>query len=304
MHDTWTHFSVRLPLSQDAELRVELLLYTSEGGCLKFFFPRTGRGIALRAECERRVNAAAVAAQREEDAAAHRAADVPPARSASEQLPAAPASKKARVELRVAKGAALRSVLREVASLKNDHKMTEAQEKLAGAATGKVAGKRTISNRATELADLLFKAGGLETTRAVLDNLLSRGDVKQLLPEAVAKRRAEAADAKTARAMLEAAKAFFNQLMGQRRWVEGKWEQSKVHQGMTWVPGHWVYGGRRTDADRNAFWASAAAMLPRDIFESRGGRAAIHILDVSYRVIKQAAKLRGRWRIAARAGSC
>ena len=55
-----------------------------------------------------------------------------------------------------------------------------------------------------------------------------------------------------------------------------------------------AYGGRRTGADRNAFWASAAAMLPRDIFESRGGRAAIRILGVSYRVIKQAAAYRGQ----------
>ena len=69
--------------------------------------------------------------------------------------------------------------------------------------------------------------------------------------------------------------------------------QSKFHQGMPWAPGHWVYGGRRSDADRNAFWASAASMLPRDIFDSHGGKAAMRMLGVSYRVIKQAALYRG-----------
>ena len=123
--------------------------------------------------------------------------------------------------------------------------------------------------------------------------------------------RAEAADAKTARAMLDAAKAFFNQLMGKRKWVDGAWKQSKVHQGWTWVPGHWSHGGRRSDTDRNAFWASAAAMLPKDIFDSRGGRAAMRILGVSYRVVKQAASLRGQmedrgkgWKLLTSAPRC
>ena len=49
-----------------------------------------------------------------------------------------------------------------------------------------------------------------------------------------------------------------------------------------------VSGGRRSNTDRNAFWVSAAAMLPQDIFKSRGGRAAMRILGVQYRVIKAA----------------
>ena len=151
------------------------------------------------------------------------------------------------------------------------------------AETGQISGKKTISNRARDTADVLFKVGGLETTRAVLETLLSRTDVRQLLPEAVAKTRAQAADATTARAMLEAAKAFFNQLMGrQPRWVEGKWAKSKVHLGMTWVPGHYATGGRRSDTDRNAFWVSAAAMLPRDIFESRGGRKGYWLVKAQW----------------------
>ena len=256
-------------------------MHMGSGDTIMFYFERYGRGIGQRAEFVRRVTRAIAAAQSMHDMAA----DPTP--------PAAPALKKPRLEGREQKGAELRKLLREVSHLRWQDRNQAARERLEAAATGKVAGKKTISNRAGEMADVLFKVGGLETTRAVLDQLLSRNDVKQLLPQATAKMRAEAADAKTARAMLEAAKGFFNQLMGKsRKWEEGAWKQSKVHQGFTWVPGHWSQGGRRNDVDRNAFWASAAAMLPKDIFASRGGRAAMRILGVSYRVIKRAAACR------------
>ena len=38
----------------------------------------------------------------------------------------------------------------------------------------------------------------------------------------------------------------------------------------------------------------ARRLLPRDIFQSKGGRAAMRILEVPYRVIKQAATMRGK----------
>jgi hypothetical protein len=194
----------------------------------------------------------------------------------------------------VQQGSELREIMREVSKLRAALKPRAAQAKLESAETGKVAGKRITSQRAREMADLLFKCGGLETTRAVLEQLMTRSDVAQLQSDAVVKSRAKTADAKTARAMLEAAKAFFNQLMpGEKRLVPGKWQKSKLHSGMTWVHEHEVAGGRRSQADRNAFWAGAAALLPRDIFKSRGGRAAMRILGVQYRVIKKGAKLRG-----------
>jgi hypothetical protein len=281
---------------QDAELRNEAVVYLSNGDSRVFFFERTGQGVALRSQFERPLNDAVEASQKERDDAELRR----PAQTADAEQPAAPAEgsaagssqKKRRVETRDQKGAELRAVLRDVTRLRYEHKQDAASEKLESVRTGEVAGQRTISNRSREVADVLFKAGGLETTRAVLLHVLDRSDVKELLPDAVAKSRAKAADARTAAAMLEAAKAFFNQLMGRRKWVEGRWARSKIHQGMTWQPGHWAYGGRRTDADRNAFWASAAAMLPRDIFKSRGGKAAMRILGVSYRVVKQAAAYR------------
>ena len=255
----------------------------SSGDTVMFYFERTGRGMAQRTAFAQRLTRVVAAVQQLHDTPAT-VADPPPA---------APTPKKPRLEPREQQGAKLRKLLQEVSHLRWADRNQAARERLESAATGKVAGRKTISNRSGEMADLLFKVGGLETTRAVLEQLLSRRDVKQLLPEATAKSRAEAADAKTARAMLEAAKAFFNQLMGKsRRWVEGAWKPSTVHAGYTWKPGHWAQGGRRNNTDRNAFWASAAAMLPKDIFASRGGRAAMRILGVSYRVIKQGAAYR------------
>ena len=279
-----------LCLLQDAELRVELAVHTFGGDTLMLYFERKGHGMLQRSEFMRRLNAAVAAAQIAQDEAAEAVAG----RMAAEEQSstAAPAPKKPRLAAREEQGAQLRKLLREVADLKHTHKIADAQAKLAAAESGEAVGKRTIRNRSGEMADVLFKAGGLDTARAVLDHLLNRKDVRQLLPEATAKTRAEATDAKTARAMLETAKAFFNQLMGRRKWVEGAWKQNKADQDRTWVPGHWVHGGRRTDADRNAFWASAAAMLPKDIFKSRGGKAAMRILGVSYRVIKQGAAYR------------
>eukprot|EP00966_Prymnesium_polylepis_P220221 5094633-Prymnesium_polylepis.1 len=200
------------PARQDAEMRVELVLHMRDGATRVYYFQRTGRGIQQRGEFERRVNVAGNAAQRASDE---------PSEKPSEEQPSA--AKKPRVETRAQKGAELRALLREVSKLKQAHKVEAAREKLASAETGRAAGKSTIKARAGEMANVLFTAGGLETTRAVLDGFLRRTDVRQVLPEATAKTRAQAADAATARAMLEVAKAFFNQLMGrQRRWVEGK----------------------------------------------------------------------------------
>ena len=50
--------------------------------------------------------------------------------------------------------------------------------------------------------------------------------------------------------------------------------------------------GRRTDVEINAFWASAASLIPRDIFESRQGRAAARLLGILYRVVKRASTIR------------
>jgi hypothetical protein len=53
---------------QDAALRVELAVHLTNGGRIMFYFERTGIGILLRENCMQRLNAAAAAAQRRQDA--------------------------------------------------------------------------------------------------------------------------------------------------------------------------------------------------------------------------------------------
>jgi len=53
-----------------------------------------------------------------------------------------------------------------------------------------------------------------------------------------------------------------------------------------------VAGGRRSDAERNAFWASVVSLMPADLIENRQGRARMRILGISYRTVKEAARMR------------
>ena len=50
--------------------------------------------------------------------------------------------------------------------------------------------------------------------------------------------------------------------------------------------------GRRSDIERNAFLAAAAALVPSDVFKDRKGRGVMRLLDIDYRLLKQAAVLR------------
>ena len=247
-------------------LRVEIAVYLAQGDRLTFYFARTGAGIQSRIEFEGWVNAAASSAQEQLDAAQQREVH---------ERTAAPDAKKPRVVTREKKGTELRSVLREVGQLRKHGKVKAADEKLGAAAGGAPASKRTVRRRVGEVADLIFASGGLDTIRAVMDSLLDRADVRHVLPEKTKQTRAMLKDAVTGRSMLAAAKHFFHVLLDTKRKQDAK------------------NGGRHTNIDRNAFWASAASMLPRDIFRSRGGRAAMRILGFSYRQVKQGATLRG-----------
>ena len=50
--------------------------------------------------------------------------------------------------------------------------------------------------------------------------------------------------------------------------------------------------GRRSDVERNAFWASVVSLMPTDLLENRQGRAMMRILGISYRVVKGANTMR------------
>lgn len=171
---------------------------------------------------------------------------------------------------RVREGRELREGLQAISKLKSDDRTKEARAKFDELKSGVQAKPGLVNVRAFELARNLFGVGGFELTQAVLDKFLSLRDVKQLLPEAVAKTRQQATDADTAVKLLEAAKSFFTVIMK----VKG------------------TKGGRRTDVNMNAFWASAASLLPRDVLQTRHGRSAARLLGIPYRVIKRASTIR------------
>eukprot|EP00966_Prymnesium_polylepis_P145871 3369768-Prymnesium_polylepis.1 len=86
--------------------------------------------------------------------------------------------------------------------------------------------------------------GSLNLTKAVLERFLGMREVKLLLDEDFQKTREEMADAKTATAMLQAAKRFLNEMLDRKA-------------GKT--------GGRLSDVERNAFWASFVSLMPADL---------------------------------------
>lgn len=154
------------------------------------------------------------------------------------------------------KGRELRELLQQVVKLRSAHKMTESDLLLeaAAAADDSSVGEALVKKRAQQLRGELFTFGGLELTRAILAQFLSLPEVKLLLPEATRQAQQEAADSKTAIALLEAASKFLHEVL-----------KSK---------------GRRSDEDRNAFWSSIVALLPSDLFEKRMCAAAMRLLKV------------------------
>jgi hypothetical protein len=171
-------------------------------------------------------------------------------------------------EPRVQRGHELRAELQRIAKLYAHDKTRQAKMAFEAIPEGKTMGARSVLGRADELRELLFTFGGLNTTRAVLKKILSLPEVKRLLDEGFLKSRQELADAQTATAMLVAAKEFLN-VMHQR-----------------------VAGGRRTDAERNAFWASVVSLMPAELVQNRQGRAMMRILGISYKTVKTANVMR------------
>ena len=130
--------------------------------------------------------------------------------------------------------------------------------------------------RVRELSDAAFSFGGLELTRQVVRRFCSLPEVRPLLTPEVLERQRDVADGETARQMIKAAKGFFSQLMKAPRGEKSK------------------RGGRRTDDERNAYAAALAALLPKDLFENRRGRAAMRLLGLtSYRQAKRGTDTRG-----------
>eukprot|EP00966_Prymnesium_polylepis_P137943 3187496-Prymnesium_polylepis.1 len=106
--------------------------------------------------------------------------------------------------------------------------------------------------------------------KETLRSLLKMPNVQLLLDsserQAVALSHKEATDAATAKEMLACVKPFLHTVLKSI--------------------------GRRTDADRNAFWAIVVSHMPLDLFKRQRGRSAMRELGVPYRVIREGLKMR------------
>ena len=154
---------------------------------------------------------------------------------------------------RARKGRELRELRQRVSKLHSKHKTKRAEELLAEGSGGSAA---LTKKRAQQLRSQLLTYGGLELTRGVMAQFLTLPEVKLLLPEATRQAQQEVTDSKTARMLLEAASKFLHEVLATK--------------------------GRRSDEDRNAFWASVVSLLPRDLLDKRMGAAAMRLLKVRH----------------------
>jgi hypothetical protein len=186
------------------------------------------------------------------------------------QPPPQPATSASQLPLtaRARKGRQLSDLLDRVIKLRSNNQITEAERLLASAVPNSSAGSRTITERARELREVLFSFGGLQLTKSALARFLEMPKVKLLLPDAVKQTQMEIANTKTATLMLETAVRFLHEVLAAK--------------------------GRRSDDDRNAFWASVVSLLPADLLRVRGQcAAAMRLLKVPYRTVKAATAMRG-----------
>lgn len=161
--------------------------------------------------------------------------------------------------------AELRSNLRDVYRLANRGKTQEARAALAKIPNGKNLHKRSIEIAAKAMEDLLLERGGLETVRRVLDMFFDRPIIRTAMSEHL-KEKAQPSDRETIDAMLVSIKHFFTGTM--------------------------VTRGRRTDLDRNVFYAAAAAVIPKSARENRQMRAVMRLTGLRHDAVQKAIDFR------------
>ena len=147
-------------------------------------------------------------------------------------------------------GSELKSQLTEVYRLANRDKTEAAREKLAEIPDGKELHIRSIDNAAKAMEDLLLQRGGLSSAHRTLGQLFDRPIVRTIMSDYL-KENAPSSDRDTIAAMVESIKAFFTGTMATR--------------------------GRRTDLNRNVFYAAAAAVIPKDVRENRQMRQSFQV---------------------------
>lgn len=158
---------------------------------------------------------------------------------------------------RIRKGRELRELLKQVSKLHSAHKVRDANALFDSALPGSDGSEAIVKKRAQQLRAELFTYGGLELTRRILADFLNLCEVRLILPEHTREAIQVAKDAKTAFELLGAAGNFIHRVIGSK--------------------------GRRTDEDRNAFWASVVSLMPRDLRQNRKVASAMRLLKVCTR---------------------
>jgi hypothetical protein len=232
------------------------LLFGFENPSDVALFERTLRVAAMSAAA-----AVAEASSSAVPATHERAADAPPPSAATKR-------QKRTEEPRVRRGRELREALGKVAKLYSHDRTQQAKAAFAAIPDGPTTGDRSVLGRAEEMRSLLFTFGGLSTTKATLQKFLQMGEVQRLLSDEFTKTRQEVIDAETATELLLAAKRYINQMHAR------------------------ASGGRRSDAERNAFWAAVVSLMPSDLINNRHGRSMMRILGISYKTMKTALTIR------------
>lgn len=175
---------------------------------------------------------------------------------------------------RVQLGRELRGQLLEAMRLRNRHKAREADAMLKALedetreAAERAQKSGLMRKRATQLREEAFSYGGLQLTRDIVTHFLNMPEVKELL-----RNHRDSPTSGTNELIVNAAKDFLATIFKPNGRAPGT-------------------GGRLNDEARNAHVAALATLLPRDLFESRKGRAACRALGISYRQAKRGTETR------------
>ena len=145
--------------------------------------------------------------------------------------------------------------------LQSRGKTEEARAALAAIPGGKELHMRSIDNAAKAMEDLLLERGGLGSVRRILDQFFDRPIIRTAMSEDL-RQRAQPHDQKAIQDMIDSAKAFFTGTMATR--------------------------GRRTDLDRNVFYAAAAAIIPKKVREDKQVRAVMRLTGLRHDAIIKA----------------
>ena len=149
--------------------------------------------------------------------------------------------------------------------LANRGKTEEARAALAKIPDGKKLHARSIDIAAKAMEDLLLERGGLGSVRRILDQFFDRPIIRTAMSEHL-REQAQPHDSEAITAMLESIKAFFTGTMTTR--------------------------GRRTDLNRNVFYAAAAAVIPAGARENKQTRAVMRLTGLRHGAVSKAIRFR------------